>query len=310
MLPFYYVCSHGGQMDKINDIIDKIKEFSEKINSLSFLNRTPSKKFIITAFSLILLIIGIFSLMTVVSEMKDSGSETTAENTLTAASSVGEKALQEIKGNFLLVLTQDGNEKIELMALLRLDSEGKRVSVSFVNPTEKTDVNGFLGDMNEHLKNGGINELVWSVGELADISIERYIIGDEQNFIDFMKSLGDTEMNITEKVSYTHRGIPIIIEEGVQKLSADIMLKYFVYLCGKYETAPEKLVEAMIIYGKKMFDSTEDAVLDESFGKMIKNFSTNISVVDFTDYRNAVKALASSENHIEIAIEANPSNLK
>lgn len=311
MSPFYCVCFYGGQMDTINGIIDKIKEFSERINSLSILNRTPSKKFIITAFTLIILLVAIFSAVTVISEMKDNNAETTGtEGTQTVASSVGEKALQEIKGNFLLVLTQDGSEKIELMALLRLDSEGKKVSISFVNPAEKTDVNGFLGDMNEHLKNGGINELVWSVGELADISIERYIIGDEQNFIDLMKSLGDTEMNITEKVTYTHRGIPIIIEEGVQKLSADIMLKYFVYLCDNYETAPEKLVEAMIIYGKKMFDSTEDTVLDESFGKMIKHFSTNISVVDFTDYRTAVKALASSENHIDIAIEANPSNLK
>ena len=125
-----------------------------------------------------------------------------------------------------------------------------------------------------------------------------------------MKDLGDIEISINDKVTYTHRGIPIIIEKGVQKLSADIMLKYFVYLCDNYETAPEKLVEAMIIYGKKMFDSSEDSVLDESFGKMIKQFSTDISVVDFTNYRKAVKNLASSENHIEITIEADPSNLK
>ncbi len=298
-------------MEKINLIIDKIKEFFEKINSLSFLNRTPSKKFIITAFTLIIVLIGIFSAVTVISEKRDNNLETTgAEDTQVTASVVEEKDLQEIKGNFLLVLTQDGTEKIELLALARLDSESKKVSISFVNPEEKTSVNGFLGTMQEHLENGGINELVWCVGEFADISIERYIFGDEQNFIDFIKSIGEIEINITDKVTYTHRGIPIIIEKGVQSLSADIMLKYFVYLCDNYGTAPEKLVEAMIVYGKKMFDSTEDSVLDESFSKMIKQFSTNISVVDFTNYRKAVKNLASSENHIEINIEADPSNLK
>lgn len=298
-------------MDKINHIMDRIKDFFEKINSLSFLNRTPSKKFIITAFTLVILIIAVFSAATVISENKGNNDETTGtDGTQAVASAVEEKALQEIKGNFLMVLTRDGNEKIELLSLVRLDSENKKVSVSFISPEEITSVNGFLGDMNEHLSNGGINELVWSVGELADISIEGYIIGDEQNFIDFMKSLGDTEINITEKVTYTHNGIPIIIEEGVQKLSADIMLKYFVYLCDNYETVPEKLVEAMIIYGKKMFDSTEDSVLDESFGKMLRHFSTDISVVDFTDYRKAVRNLASSENHIEITIEGDLSNLK
>ncbi len=298
-------------MDKINVIMDKIKELFEKIDSLSFLNRTPSKKFLITAFTLIILLIGVFSALTVISESRGNEDETTGtDSTQAVASAVEDKDLQEIKGNFLFVLTQDGNEKIELLSLVRLDSENKKVSVSFVNPKEKASVNGFLGTLQEHLENGGINELVWSVGELSDISIEGYVIGDEQNFIDFMKNLGEMEINITEKVTYTHRGIPIIIDEGVQKLSADIMLKYFVYLCDNYETAPEKLVEAMIIYGKKMFDSTEDSVLDESFGKMIKQFSTDISVVDFTNYRKAVKNLASSENHIEIVIEANPSNLK
>lgn len=298
-------------MDKINLIIDKTKEFFEKVNSLSFLNRTPSKKFLITAFTLIILVVAVFSAVTVISENRGNNDETTeTDSTQSVAIDVMEKDLQEIKGNFLLVLTEDGNEKIKLLALTRLDSENKKVSISFVNPGEITSVNGFLGDMNEHLKNGGINELVWSVGELADISIEGYVIGDEQNFIDFMKSLGDTEMNIPDKVTYIHRGIPIIIEKGVQKLSADIMLKYFVYLCENYEAAPERLAEAMIVYGKKMFDSPEDSLLDENFGKMIKHFSTDISVVDFTDYRKAVKNLASSENHIEISIEADPSKLK
>ncbi len=298
-------------METIDLIMDKIREFFEKINSISFLNRTPSKKFIITAFTVIILLIGVFSAVTVISESRGNEDETTeADNTQAVASAVEEKDLQEIKGNFLFVLTQDGNKKIELLSLVRLDSANKNVAVSFVNPEEKASVNGFLGTLQEHLENGGINELMWSVGELYDISIERYVIGDEQNFIDFMKNLGEMEMNITEKVTYTHRGIPIIIEEGIQKLSADIMLKYFVYLCDNYETAPEKLVEAMIIYGKKMFDSEDDSVLDESFGKMIKQFSTDISVVDFTNYRKAVKNLASSENHIEISIEADPMNLK
>lgn len=298
-------------METIDLIMDKIKEFFERINSLSLLNRTPSRKFIITAFTVIVLIIGVFSALTVISEKRGSTDETTeTDSSQAVASAVEEKDFQEIKGNFLFVLTQDGNEKIELLSLARLDSANNSVSVSFVDPAEKASVNGFFGTLQEHLGNGGINELVWSVGELYGISIERYVIGDEQNFIDFMKSLGDTEMNITDKVTYTHRGIPIIIEKGTQKLSADIMLKYFVYLCDNYEAAPEKLVEAMIIYGKKMFDSEEDSVLDESFGKMIKQYSTNISVVDFTNYRKAVKNLADSEKHIEISIEADPSNLK
>ncbi len=297
-------------MDKINLIIDKIKEFWEKIDSLSFLNKTPSKKLIITVFTVAIMLIGIFSALTVINENKEKNTETTAEDySETEGSTVEENDFQEIKGNFLMVLTEDGNEKIELLSLVRLDSENSKVSISFINPEEITSVNGVVGSMQEHLENGGINELVWSVGQLASISIEGYVFGDEQNFIDFIKSLGDIEINISEKVTYTHRGIPIIIEEGIQKLSADIMLKYFVYLCENYAFASEKLTETMIIYGKKMFDSADNSVLDESFSKMIKHFATDISVVDFTNYRKAIKNLASSEKHVEILIEADPSNL-
>ena len=147
-------------MDKINVIMDKIKEFFEKIDSLSFLNRTPSKKFIITAFTLIILIIAVFSAVTVISENRGNEEETTDDDsTPSVISSVEQNDLQEIKGNFLFVLTQDGNEKIEFLSVARLDSENNKVSISFINPKEKTSVNGFLGDMNDHLKNGGINEL-------------------------------------------------------------------------------------------------------------------------------------------------------
>ncbi|MBR5437429.1 MAG: LCP family protein [Clostridia bacterium] len=298
-------------MDTINLIIDKIKEIADKINGLSFLNKTPSKRFIITAFTVLVALITVFSVYTVIDEKKGNNTETTGtDGTETFAAVAEDKNLQEIKGNFLLVLTQDGNEKIELLSLLSLDSENKKVSISFINPKEKSAANGLFGTMQEHLENGGINELVWSVREYADITVDRYIIGDEQNFIDFMKSLGDTEVNVSSKVKYTHRGIPIIIEEGVQKLSADIMLKYFVYLCENRGTDAEKLVETMVIYGRKMFDSAEDDYLDTSFSKMIKHFSTDISVVDFTDYRKAVKNLASSENSAEITLEEDLSNLK
>lgn len=298
-------------MEKIELIIDKIRDAIEKINGLSFLNKTPSKKFIVITFTLIIALLAALSLATVISEKRGETQETTdISSKELVASVVEEKDLQEIKGNFLLVLTEDGTEKIELLSLMRLDSQNKTVSISFVSPKEVTTVNGVRGSMQEHLEKGGINELVWSVGEFAGISIERYIIGDEQNFIDFMKSLGEIEIDVKEKISYTHRGIPIIIEEGLQGLSADIMLKYFVYLCENYTDLPEKLVEAMVLFGKKMFDSSEDAYLDASFNKMIKNFDTDISVVDFTNYRKAVKGLASSENPVNIIIEPSPSNLK
>lgn len=298
-------------MEKINLIIDKIKDMFDRIDNLSFLNKTPSKKFLITAFSVVIVLIASFSLITVVSENKDrnAGEEDTSSSS-EEVPVIASAPSQELLGNFLLVLTEDGNKKIELLALARLDSLNKKVSISFIKPSVKVKVNGFEGTMQQHLENGGINELMWSVGHYAGISIERYIFGDEQNFIDFMKKLGDIELKVEEKISHSHRGIDFIIDAGTQSFSADMMLKYFVYLCENYETLPDRLIETMITYGKIMFDSTADAYLDQSFNSLIKCFETDISVVDFTNYKSAVKSLASSEQLVEISIETDASKLK
>ncbi len=298
-------------MDKINIITDKIREVLERINGLSFFNRTPSKRFLIIAFAVIIVLITSLSVVTVISEKNDattSVSDVTDDVALQAVSD--ESPTEELLGNFLLVLTEDGNENIELMALLRLDSVGRKVSVAFLEDTARSNVNGLDGTMQEHIDNGGVKELVWAVGEYAGISIERYIIGDGDNFVDLMKSLGDIPLNVDEKVSHSYRGIPFIIEKGVQSLSADMMLKYFVYLCENYDTLTGKLIETMITYGKKMFDSKDESVLDKSFNSMIRYFLTDISVVDFTHYRKAVQNLASSENVVDVQVIADVSELK
>ena len=297
-------------MEKFDLVMEKIRDLFEKIDNIAFLNKKPSTKFLAIAFSAVIVLLLSFSLVTVISERGGEEEETTdVSAAIEETTFAGQLPSEELEGNFLLVLTQDGYEKIELISLVRLDSAEKKVSISFVDKNQEINVNGVTGNMQEHLDNGGINELMWSVGQSAGVTIERYIFGDEQNFIDFIKKLGGVELDVSEKIQHRHRGIDFIIEEGVQTLSADMTLKYFAYLCKTFEEGPEKLVRTMISIGKKMFDTENDEELEKSFTSMMRNFETNISVVDFTTYKGAIKALASSENLVEISIVLDPSQL-
>ncbi len=282
-----------------NKITDSIKSFAEKLSAVPAFNKTLSKKFIIIAFSVLLTVVAVLSVATVVTEKKEKPENSTTDVTQSESSFVS--SVNEIKGNFLLVLTQDGTDKINLISVMSIDTETNELTFSFLSPEKECYVNGQGGTMQQHLDNGGINELLWAVGEYAGIAIERYIWGDEENFVNLMKALGETEVQIKERIDYSHRGLSYIIEEGEQRLTADMMLKYFVYLCENRQTQMASLIELLVLYANDMFGTEQDKV-EESLGYVVANFTTNLSVVDCLGYKQAIRKMATSLAETKISV--------
>ncbi len=282
-----------------NRITESIKAFVDRLAASPALNKSFSKKFLIAAFSVILALIVIISVATVASEKKDKNKADVTDASETE--STFSASAEEISGNFLLVLTQDGAEKIKLLSVMSVDTEKNELIFSFLSPETECYVNGQGGTMQQHLEKGGINELLWAVGEYANIAIERYIWGDEENFINLMKALGETEVEIKERVDYSHRGLSYIIEQGVQKLTADMMLKYFVYLCENRDSQTAHLIELMLLFANEMFATQEDRV-EESLGYVVANFTTNLSVVDCLNYKQSIRNMALSLAETDLSV--------
>lgn len=291
-------------MDK--NINEKAKDIFDKVSSMPLLNRTLSKKLLISVFAAIVVLVALLSLVISITEKKEN-TETTAESGTAAESSFIPQS-SEILGNFLFVLTQDGAKDISLISVVRIDSENGELTFAFLSPDTECSVNGYDGTMQQHLENGGINELLWAVGEYANISIERYVWGDEEAFVKWMKNIPETTLEIKEKISYNHNGISFIIEEGIQTLTADNMLKYFVYLC-KEEGQKSTLVETMLCYVQTLFASEEDGAA-ESLDSIVAYFNTNISVVDCSEYKRALRKIALNLAETKVTVVEDLSFLK
>ncbi|MGN1195480.1 MAG: LCP family protein, partial [Acutalibacteraceae bacterium] len=280
--------------------------------------RKIDMRFIIIAFAAVVVVLAVISAVTVISEKGGKTSETTTSDTLLAAamsdtSSEGKLSEEQLplNANILLAFTEDGNSGLELLSVINIDSEAGKIRVSYIPTTTSQPVNNLSGTMAEHIENGGIKELLWAVGEYADISIERYVCIDEADFVDIMKKIGDFEVKIDEDISHDYNGISFIIDEGTHQFAPDSMLKYIVYLCNTLSSDPKTLTDIMAgIAGKLISDEKGNKITSESYDKVINFVETDISAIDIVNYSQAISKLFDSGLLWDIEIEQEVSRLK
>lgn len=291
-------------MDKY---VNAIKGISDKINNSYILN--PTKKTITIAFCALIALIAAVSGLFVIKEASKEDSTTseisdTAESTITGLS-------EDVPMTANLLFALEGDENLDLLGVLRMDSQEKSVRVSFLDSDTYCSFNKLSGTMNEHYKQGGTTQLVWAVGEYASISIERFVIADYNTFKSVLNSIGDMTVNLEHDVICGQDAASLVIEEGQQTLVPEMMTKYFGYLCGNLEEYSDEIAKTMMNFGEKIFCNIEDEeAFYKSFERLISLFNTNVSAQDYVTYKAAIKSMANKEILQKIAVEENLGNLK
>lgn len=273
-----------------DSLYDTLSSLKDKIAATGLFSRTPDKKTLIGIFIAVILAIAIVSGVLVADEMREGGGEISTQPTETSDEAVTSASeIQHIKSKFLLMLGDE--EKIQLLSVVGLDSENEKVRIAFIDPESVCYSNNATVSFEEHFRRGGIIELVSAVSSFADIKIDGYLYGDEDNFTSLMKNMGDFSVVIDEEISYEHKGVSYIIESGQQELIPDMALKYFLYLCDTQPASYLKLANIMMSLGEKLF-SVDDTTLENSINTFICSFNTDVSAVDFQRHKQAVKILA------------------
>lgn len=291
----------------INALMAFIDKIIEKINSIGFLNIKPATKTVAVAFGVAIFLIAAVSGVFVINELtSEDPTDVSVEDTTQTGELISSG--QELEGNFLLVLTY--RDDIELLAVARLDSGEKTVKVSFLSPDTYCNFNKLSGTMNEHYKNGGVTELLWAVGEYANISIERYIFADESTFLSLIEHIGEMQVMLEHSVVCGQDAASFIIEEGQQNLIPAMMTKYFYYLCENQPGYNEEIIDVMALYSKNLFCSEDENETKTNFEYMISCLETNISALDYGNYKEPILALADPLVLDCIAVEEDISNLK
>ncbi len=292
----------------LEDILSKItvepvERFFEKLNLGRFFRRELSSRFLATAFVVIIALISLVSVITVISERgSDSPGlsrelETTLDLSTTAPFNA---ATEDFKGNFLLLLKCKHSEDIHMLALARIDTFKNTVNLTFLNKNSTVSFGDFSGTFIDHLNKGGAKQLMWAVGEYANISIERYVVGDEAQLEKFAKRMGDITVNVKEKIVHTYDGINYIIEKGPQTLTQPMFLRYFLYLCSK--DLGTDIANLMVLMGKEVFNGEDEEFFQKSMDSFTEILETNITAVDFGTYKNAIKKMTSKENPPKISV--------
>lgn len=286
--------------------INAIKDFFDRISDSYIFN--PSRKTITVAFCVLITVICIVSGAFIINERADT-SATVAEST-TDYTSGAVRTEEEEQLNANLMFALEGSEKLELLGVMRLSSEEKTVKVSFISPETYCRFNNLSGTMNEHYANGGTTQLVWAVGELAGISIERFIIADYPSFKSLLNKIGDMNVVLEHEVVCGQDAASLIIEKGPQTLIPEMMTKYFGYLCSDVERYDYEIAKTMMSYGEKLFCTEDENDIEKNFSAVVSTFSTDISAQDFVSYKAALRDLADKNVLSQVTVVQSLSELK
>lgn len=289
------------ESELFEDIRKLIQFVSEKFRNI----REPGKPFIIKSFIAIIATLSCLSVAVIILENAEKKPQQ-----MTEASSAGvSEALQEttsvndagqLNTNILFGLDNEEGD-VHLLFVMSLDSKAETSKIFFLEPTAVCKVNEIEGSLIYHLKNGGVSQLVLAVSEYMDVSIDRYLVGDEKAFTSLIRYMGDIQIDVKESISYNHNGLSYIIDKGSQIMTPDVLLKYLIYLCNDTYKSNSELRGLLAQLAKQLFDCKNSQQAQDNFGSIIGFFETNISALDFSENKNSVIMLA---QEITLRLEA------
>ena len=195
-----------------------------------------------------------------------------------------------LQANFLLVFADNNTGTLRMLAVVHADSEQNALSVRYVSPSDRVNVNNLNGSMQQHYDKGGATELSWAVGTYMDQTMDRYVIVNNDRFIIFCKTLGEHELLISPAVQTEYDGVAFVIKEGKQKLTSDMLCKYFGYCCQTLYTGGDAKVSELLEYlMQKLLADENSTRFDQILAKLVSGATTNLSAMDLQAY-SAVRA--------------------
>ena len=265
-----------------SDFRSRIAALSDK-KSYYPAKKGPGKKTLIIGFVAIILALALFSVITLI----DENSGTTSSDTTDIDPAVLNQSTHHLSVKILFAFTD--TEKTRVLSLMSADfnSKTKKLVYDFISPDSFAEYGGTTASLSDHLAAGGTKQLISAVSALTGATYDRYIIADDTSLGKLFQLQGDTETYIENRISYDHNGVNFIIDEGMQTLTPDMMLKYFHYLIDDNNIHGEKIAAVIISCFEKLV-STEDG---SDFESAIGYFETNVSAQDYATNKELLRTL-------------------
>lgn len=293
------------QSEMLIAVRDKLNALSDKLQKITIFNRTPGKKVIIIGFAVIILALALFSALTLIDVNSGGDEETTTELSEIDPAVLGLTDVKPIKADFFFALTDSDKTQVISAMAVGFDSENATATYYFLPAGSAVSVSGIYDSLSGHLQSGGTAQLILAASEYTGTEFDRYAVITESSLADLLIKLGEADVNIEKRISYEHKGVSFIIEEGAQTLTPDMLLKYFIYLIRDTQSNGRKIADLMIGMIEEITLSEDDAVLESDFCSVLGLLDTSISALDFTNNKETIKAIKRM-NLSERAFQVNP----
>ena len=256
-------------------------------------NREKSKKFrsFIISFVAFVIVLGAISLLMFMKSLNfnlknllPASEESTSENALQQSAPA-----QNLTGGIsVAVLCGNTDGDLSFAFLIKSDYEKMNAQVAYIPITLTASYAGVTSSLNDHFKNSGADSYVQAFEQYSGIDIDKYIFVNEVQFKNFVAKFKDVTVDVPQDIN---GGNPegLILNKGQQNLTSDLLLKYIKY-ADNFEKTKAFSNMLSVVFEQKNTES-----LDNLFSYLANNSQTDISIIDFTDEKENIKAFMQAQ---------------
>ena len=251
---------------------------------------------------LVLVVLFTIAFLVLLSQKYSTAAEFFGEGEVTVTEeAVSEEIMPEIEGatNFLVFETDDEQTEINYIFLLQADKNDKAYKVCALSPSTKIK-NQSLYDI---YSVGGGASLQTQLMEYLGIQIDYYAAFENTSFIDFCSKLGSFVYPLSSEIDFSggdgDNKYTLHINEGEQNIDSRTLSNLLRYLSQEkkdYSKANEVIIYAFT----NLFNADNYEDCDSIFRLFIKSASTNITVRNFENGKDALMVFCKQNNDITV----------
>ncbi len=223
-----------------------------------------------------------------------------------------EYVIKEVKGqqNFLMFCTDDNNQKVTFLCAVRFNMDDNQIKILPISTTDKIfKLNSQKTDATACYKYAGTSQLVSSAEEYFGITFDKYIGCKEGSVEGIVANFPEFRIDFINDVSLTNGGETISFKAGENVIKDDQVYKLLTY---KFTGSRADYVKGFVVSEmfKQFFNESLIGERDEIYSNIISQVNSDISVVDFASYKDAIVVLSSSSVKKDYVVASSVSEFK
>ncbi|MBR4765911.1 MAG: LCP family protein [Clostridia bacterium] len=205
--------------------------------------------------------------------------------------------IKNINSDILVFCGPDNRSRIDFISLVKVKIPENTFTVFSFSPSEKADYSDPSTALAQVYHDRGVDALKAAVAQYSGITPDKYVFFNDTAFKVIADRYGPYKITVDPGVEYKGTDFVFILPKGRHTLGGDMLLKYMRCL-PSIDFSRAMITQSDII---KMILS--QALVPENSGDLINSYSslanhltTDISIVEFSDAADSVKAMMESED--------------